>query len=183
MATDCATRYRARNSRAMPLYRLFDTHFDEVKGQWEERLAELGAADQADLRGRPAGVSLVRRRDEGDRVHHRARGARRDPEAPEAQGRGERAGAAELRWVLGARCGSVLTAMRGRERCRRRGRSGARELFTEDSGGGGSGAGDVVRQVEGNGRLSIVPRPRSRAGRCGTFEGEKREFLSVLATT
>ncbi len=52
-------------------------------------------------------------------------------------------------------------------------------VFTEDSGGGGSGAGDVGRQVEGNGRLSIVPGPRSRVGRCGTFEGEKRKFLSV----
>jgi hypothetical protein len=58
---------------------------------------------------------IMRRRDEGDRVHHRARGGRRDPEAPEAQGRAERAGAAELRWFLGARCGLVLTAMRGRE--------------------------------------------------------------------
>ena len=51
----------------------------------------------------------------------------RDPEAPEAQGRAERAGAAALRWFLGARCGSVLTAMRGREKCRRRGRSGDRK--------------------------------------------------------
>jgi len=33
----CATRYRARNPRATPLYRLFDAHFDEVRGQWEER--------------------------------------------------------------------------------------------------------------------------------------------------
>ena len=41
----------------------------------------------------------------------------------------------------------------------------------------------MVRQVEGNGRLSIVPRPRSRAGRCGTFEGEKRKFLSVTLGT
>jgi hypothetical protein len=32
----CATRYRARNPRATPLYRLFDAHFDEVRGQWEE---------------------------------------------------------------------------------------------------------------------------------------------------
>lgn len=31
----------------------------------------------------------------------------------------------------------------------RRGRSGARKLFTEDSGGGGSGAGGAGRQVEG----------------------------------
>ncbi|MDX2435514.1 MAG: transposase [Acidobacteriota bacterium] len=36
MAEACTTRYRARNPRATPLYRLFDTHFDEVKGQWEE---------------------------------------------------------------------------------------------------------------------------------------------------
>ncbi len=52
-------------------------------------------------------------------------------------------------------------------------------VFTEDSGGGGSGAGDVGRQVEGNGRLSIVRRPSSRAGSCGAFENEKRKFLSV----
>ena len=30
-------RYRTRNPRATPLYRLFDAHFDEVRGQWEER--------------------------------------------------------------------------------------------------------------------------------------------------
>jgi hypothetical protein len=34
------------------------------------------------------------------------------------------------------------------------------------------GSGDVGRQVEGIGRLSTVPRPSSRVGRCGTFEGE-----------
>jgi len=33
----CATRDRARNPRATPLYRLFDGYFDEVRGQWEER--------------------------------------------------------------------------------------------------------------------------------------------------
>ena len=38
---------------------------------------------------------------------------------------------------------------------------------------------DVGRQVEGIGRLSIIPGPNSLAGRCGTFEGEKRKFLSV----
>ena len=37
MAQGCAARYRARNPRATPLYRLFETHFDEVRGQWEER--------------------------------------------------------------------------------------------------------------------------------------------------
>ncbi len=37
MAQGCAARYRARNPRAPPLYRLFETHFDEVRGQWEER--------------------------------------------------------------------------------------------------------------------------------------------------
>jgi len=37
MAQPCATRYRARSPRATPLYRLFDAHFDEVRGQWEER--------------------------------------------------------------------------------------------------------------------------------------------------
>ena len=37
MAPACATRYRARNPRATPLYRLFETHFEEVRGQWEER--------------------------------------------------------------------------------------------------------------------------------------------------
>ena len=37
MAQNCAARYRARNPRATPLYRLFETHFDEVRGQWEER--------------------------------------------------------------------------------------------------------------------------------------------------
>jgi len=34
VATACATRYRARSPRATPLYRLFETHFDEVRGQW-----------------------------------------------------------------------------------------------------------------------------------------------------
>ena len=37
MASLCATRYRARSPCAAPLYRLFETHFDEVRGQWEER--------------------------------------------------------------------------------------------------------------------------------------------------
>ena len=37
MAQSCATRYRARNPRATPLYRLFEAHFEEVRGQWEER--------------------------------------------------------------------------------------------------------------------------------------------------
>ncbi len=56
-------------------------------------------------------------------------------------------------------------------------------VLTENSGGGGSGAGGVGRQVEGIGRLSIVPRPSSRVGRCRTFEGEKRKFLSVSFAT
>jgi hypothetical protein len=37
VAQGCAARYRARNPRATPLYRLFETHFDEVRGQLEER--------------------------------------------------------------------------------------------------------------------------------------------------
>ncbi len=37
MATACSARYRARSPRATPLYRLFETHFDEVRGEWEER--------------------------------------------------------------------------------------------------------------------------------------------------
>ncbi len=37
MATACSARYRARSPRATPLYRLFEAHFDEVRGQWEER--------------------------------------------------------------------------------------------------------------------------------------------------
>ena len=37
MAPACPARYRARSPRATPLYRLFDAHFDEVRGRWEER--------------------------------------------------------------------------------------------------------------------------------------------------
>ena len=37
MALLFATRYRARSPRATPLYRLVDVHFDEVRGQWDER--------------------------------------------------------------------------------------------------------------------------------------------------
>ena len=37
MATCPAAPYRARSPRATPLYRLFDAHFEEVKGQWEDR--------------------------------------------------------------------------------------------------------------------------------------------------
>jgi hypothetical protein len=37
VATACSARYRARSPRATPLYRLFEAHFDEVRGQWEER--------------------------------------------------------------------------------------------------------------------------------------------------
>ena len=44
------------------------------------------------------------------------------------------------------------------------------------------GSGDLGRQVEGIVRLSIVPRSRSRVGRCVTFESEKRKFLSVSDT-
>jgi len=89
--------------------------------------SKLGAADQADLRGRPAGVPVVRRRNEGHRVHHRARRGRHDPEASRAQAGAGGTGAAELKRPPGARCGSVLTAMRGRERRERRGRFGDRK--------------------------------------------------------
>ena len=37
MAASCPAAHRARNPRATPLYRLFETHFDDVRGQWEER--------------------------------------------------------------------------------------------------------------------------------------------------
>ena len=37
MASACSTQYRGRNPRATPLYRLFESYFDEVRGQWEER--------------------------------------------------------------------------------------------------------------------------------------------------
>lgn len=37
MATSCPAAYRARSPRATPLYSLFEHHFDEVRGQWEER--------------------------------------------------------------------------------------------------------------------------------------------------
>jgi len=45
VAQRCAARYRARNPRATPLYRLFETHFDEVRGQWEERFERRSLAD------------------------------------------------------------------------------------------------------------------------------------------
>ena len=37
MATSCPAAYRARSPRATSLYRLFETHFEEVRGQWEGR--------------------------------------------------------------------------------------------------------------------------------------------------
>jgi hypothetical protein len=37
VAKPCAARYRAGNPRATSLYRFFETHFDEVRGQREER--------------------------------------------------------------------------------------------------------------------------------------------------
>jgi hypothetical protein len=37
VAQPCATRNRVRSPRATPLYRLFDAHYDEVRGQWDER--------------------------------------------------------------------------------------------------------------------------------------------------
>jgi hypothetical protein len=37
VAQPSTARYRTRNPRATPLYRLFDAHFDEVRGQWEEK--------------------------------------------------------------------------------------------------------------------------------------------------
>lgn len=37
MAEACVAGYRARNPRATPLYRLVETHFDEVRELWEER--------------------------------------------------------------------------------------------------------------------------------------------------
>jgi len=48
--------------------------------------AKLVTADQADLRGRSAGVPVVRFRDEGHRVHRRACSCRRDPEASRKSG-------------------------------------------------------------------------------------------------
>jgi hypothetical protein len=55
VATACATRYRARSPRATPLYRLFETYFEEVRGQWEERFERRfgfwrGFADEQVLR-------------------------------------------------------------------------------------------------------------------------------------
>jgi len=40
VASGCPAVYRARLPRATPLYRLFDTYFDEVRGQWEERFEQ-----------------------------------------------------------------------------------------------------------------------------------------------
>ena len=37
MAACRASRYRARNPRTTPLYRLVETLYDKVKGQWEDR--------------------------------------------------------------------------------------------------------------------------------------------------
>ena len=37
VATSCPAAYRARSPRATPLYRLFEKHFEEVRGRWEER--------------------------------------------------------------------------------------------------------------------------------------------------
>jgi hypothetical protein len=37
VAQRCAARYRALNPRAISLHRLVEAHFDEVRGQWEER--------------------------------------------------------------------------------------------------------------------------------------------------
>ena len=37
MANGCTGTYLARNPRATPLYRLFEHHFEEVRGQWEDR--------------------------------------------------------------------------------------------------------------------------------------------------
>jgi len=37
VASGCPAAYRARSPRATPLYRLIEGHFDEVRGQWEER--------------------------------------------------------------------------------------------------------------------------------------------------
>ena len=34
MANGCTGTYLARNPRATPLYRLFEHHFEEVRGQW-----------------------------------------------------------------------------------------------------------------------------------------------------
>jgi len=81
-----------------------------------------------------------------------------------------------VRWY-----GSTSRAVRGRGRCERRGGFGAQEgVHRRQWGKKAPGSGDVGRQVEGIGRLSIIPGPSSRAGRCGTFQGEKRKFLSVI---
>ena len=42
MATGCSARYRVRSPRGTPLYRLFETHFDEERG--------LGGAFRAPVR-------------------------------------------------------------------------------------------------------------------------------------
>ena len=36
-AQPCPPRYRPRNPRATSLYQLLETHYDTVKGLWEER--------------------------------------------------------------------------------------------------------------------------------------------------
>ena len=44
--------YRPRSPRTTPLYRLVESHYDEVKGQWEERLlVAFGAGDPCDRAG------------------------------------------------------------------------------------------------------------------------------------
>ena len=53
LSQGCAARCRARNPRATSLHRLFDTHIDEVRGQWEERFERLDAGMTARERSPP----------------------------------------------------------------------------------------------------------------------------------
>ncbi len=75
MAAVCATRYRARSPRNSPLYRLFEAHFDEVKGQREDCFER-----RCGLRRGLLGVPEVRRGDADHRVYHPPRCRGYDPE-------------------------------------------------------------------------------------------------------
>lgn len=114
-------RYRARSPRVTPLYRLFEARFNEVRGTRDRRSTSQRWRDpmRRSFRGRPAGVPLVRLRDEGDRVRHRARRDRRDPQVSRSQGQTRSTGSAELRTGRRSRGVTGSRPMRGREGCER----------------------------------------------------------------
>ncbi len=87
----------------------------------------------------------------------------------------------EVTAQTGAEKTLVMTAVRGRERCARRRPVGVRRGGYRRHGAKTPGSENGDRQIGGIGRTLMVRGPDSLVGEWGTFEREKRKFLSLIS--